>query len=112
MDASERLKYVFIWGLIDAVVCFLLVIPWTLASLVAYTRSRPLYDSVIHYPLVSTSISALPSGSVGMFPNYSIVAIVLILLFALTTSIVHSQWNTFKIEREERIKEGVRRNRR
>lgn len=110
MGASDRIKLVILCWVIDAIVGLLLFLPWTLASIVALSRNRAFYETVVHYPLVSTSISALPGGSVGMFPNYIIVEIVLILLMALTTLIARSQWKIFKIEQKERIREKVRRN--
>lgn len=110
MNPSERLKYIFIWGLINATVCMLLILPWTFASLVALFRQRSLYDLVIHYPLVSTSISLLPQGSIGAVPNYILVEFVLLLVGGITTWIFIDQRETYKIEKKEHIREGVRRN--
>lgn len=112
MDASERLKYIYIWGLIDVTVCMLLILPWTFASLVALFRQRSLYDLVIQYPLVSTSLSLLPQGSIGAIPNYIFVEFVLLLVGGITTWIFIDQRETYKIEKAERIKERVRRNQR
>lgn len=110
MGTSERLKYVFIWGLIHAIVFLLMFIPWSLASIVAIYPIRALYDLVIHYPLVSSCFSALPTGSQGPVPNYLIVEGIIFLLGVFTTWMLATQWQTYKIEQEEHVRERVRRN--